>query len=135
VRNHTKTAPDHVLVQGILESGALASISFRTVASTVDNVGIRWLISGAEGEIEVTTPQMLWQIRSPGWTLKIKNGMGEAKDVEFGIPKENHSGSFLGINTARLYEAYANKETEKYADFKGGLATHCALQKILQASK
>jgi hypothetical protein len=79
VHNHTKTAPDHVLVQGILESGALASISFRTVASTVDNVGIRWLISGAEGEIEVTTPQMSWQIRSPGWNLKIKNGMGEAK--------------------------------------------------------
>jgi hypothetical protein len=43
---------------------------------------------------------------------------GRLKDVEFSIPKENHSGSFLGINTARLYEAYANKETEKYADLR-----------------
>lgn len=135
VHDHLKTAPDHVFVQGILESGALASISFRTVASTVDNVGIRWLISGTKGEIEVTTPQMLWQIRSEGWTLKIKNGTEDAKDVEFGISKEDYAESFLGINTARLYEAYADKETDKYADFEDGLATHCALQKILQSSK
>ncbi len=134
-QNHPKTAPDHILVQGVLESGALASLSFRTVPAAVDEVGIHWLISGTDGEIEVTTPQMPWQLRSPGWTLKIKNGAEEAKDVEFSIPNENHPGSFLGINTARLYEAYANKETEKYADFEDGLATHCALQKIIQASK
>jgi predicted dehydrogenase len=135
IHNHPKTAPDHVFVQGILESGALASLSFRTVNSTIDGVGIRWLISGTEGEIEITTPEMLWQLRVPGWTLKIKKGKGETKDVEFSIPEENYPGSFLGINTARLYEAYANQETDKFADFKGGLATHYALQRILRASK
>jgi hypothetical protein len=55
--------------------------------------------------------------------------------VEFSIPEENYPGSFLGINTARLYEAYENRETDMYADFKDGLATHMALQRILLASR
>jgi predicted dehydrogenase len=135
VHDHPKTAPDHAFVQGILQSGAVASLSFRTVNFTVDGVGIRWLISGTEGEIEVTTPEMLWQLRKPGWTLKLKKGNGEAKDMELGLPDENYPGSFLGINTARLYEAYANQETDKYADFEDDLATHLTLQRILQASK
>jgi hypothetical protein len=42
----------------------------------------------------VTTPQMLWQISSPGWTLKIKNGTSGAKEIEFSLPKENYPGSF-----------------------------------------
>jgi predicted dehydrogenase len=133
--SHHKTAPDHVLVQGTLASSALASISFRTVSSTIDGVGIRWLISGTEGEIEATVLEILWQLRRPGWALKIKSGNGEAKNVEFSIPDENYPGSFIGINTARLYEAYANKETEKYADFEDGLVSLRALDSILQASK
>jgi len=42
----------------------------------------------------------------------------EAKDVEFGIPKENHSGSFLGINTGATYMKRTQiKKTEKYGGF------------------
>jgi hypothetical protein len=89
VHDHPKAAPDRILVQGILESGAPASISFRTVNSTIYGVGICWIISETEGEIEVTTPEMLGQLRRPGWTLKIKNGNGEAKDGEFSIPEED----------------------------------------------
>jgi hypothetical protein len=40
VHDHLKTATDHVLIQGALKSGALASISFRTVTSAVDSIGI-----------------------------------------------------------------------------------------------
>lgn len=71
-------------------------LSFGTVDSTIDSVGIRWLISGTEGEIKIKTPEMLWQLRQPGWALKIKKGNGKAKDVEFSIPEENYPGSFLG---------------------------------------
>ena len=54
---HPKTAPDHILVQGELANGALASISFRKARKPVDALGLRWLITGTKGELEVTFPE------------------------------------------------------------------------------
>ncbi|EHK47069.1 hypothetical protein TRIATDRAFT_177332, partial [Trichoderma atroviride IMI 206040] len=48
-----RKAPDHMFVQGVLNSGALASVNYRR---TTDIVGktTRWIITGTEGEIEFT---------------------------------------------------------------------------------
>jgi hypothetical protein len=62
--NYHKTTPNHLLVQGMLSSGALASIAYRTVpdSPTTDGVGIRWIMTGSDGEIEITTPEIQWQM-------------------------------------------------------------------------
>jgi hypothetical protein len=51
---HPKTTPDQIFIQGTLESGAVVSINYRDVPSgkTVHELGIRWIITGTEGEIE-----------------------------------------------------------------------------------
>jgi predicted dehydrogenase len=134
--NHPKTAPDHILVQGTLVSDALASISFRTVSTTSDGVSVSWLISGTEGELEVIMPESMWQVGHPRTTFKVNRGTGGVEDVDLGVAKGvDPDVPFIGKNTARLYEAFAKKEKEKYADFEDGLATHQALDRILQASK
>jgi hypothetical protein len=52
-----KTTSDTAFLQGKLASGAVASINFRhAFGDAVDNVRLRWLITGTEGEIEVTDP-------------------------------------------------------------------------------
>lgn len=56
-----RTSPDEIFVQGKLESGAVAAINFRRIPfgnKTVDNVGVRWVITGTEGEIELTTQEI-----------------------------------------------------------------------------
>ena len=55
-----KDAPDEIFVQGKLNSGAVVSANFRRIPfglRTVDNNGLRWVITGTEGEIELTTPE------------------------------------------------------------------------------
>ncbi|KKO99481.1 oxidoreductase family protein [Trichoderma harzianum] len=49
-----RTAPDHFFVQGKLETGAIANVAFRKVDKTVDGKGLKWLISGTKGEIELS---------------------------------------------------------------------------------
>jgi hypothetical protein len=79
------TSPDHILVQGVLASGAVASFAFRKPPSTaVDDVGFRWLITGTKGEIEVTVPEMNWQFADPRMKLRIKKvGEETAREVDY----------------------------------------------------
>jgi hypothetical protein len=52
-----KTSPDQIVVSGTLESGALASLSYRMAPGFgVDGVGVRWIITGTKAEIEVLVP-------------------------------------------------------------------------------
>ena len=56
-----KTAPNEIFLQGILQSGAVVSVNFRNVPfgnKTIDDKGVRWTITGTEGEIEITTPEV-----------------------------------------------------------------------------
>lgn len=59
---HPKTTPDEVFVQGILKSGAVVSTNYRQIPAktTVTRTGIRWIITGTQGEIELTTPELQW---------------------------------------------------------------------------
>jgi hypothetical protein len=71
---HPRTAPDHIAVQGALKSGAVASLAYRTVKSTIDGIGINWLISGTNGEIQITTSEAQWQMSDPKRKLRLKIG-------------------------------------------------------------
>jgi predicted dehydrogenase len=135
---YKKNVPDHVLVQGTLESGAVASIAYRFVHmnAAIGEVGIRWIISGTDGEIEITTDQSQWQIFSPKSKLRIKLNGQETEEVT--LPNA-HSGyaekvSDLCVNTANILDAFAKGDTTRYADFESALKTHRLLDRIVEKS-
>lgn len=135
VQEHPKNTPDHILVQGILkQSGAVASICYRSVPSTADGVGLRWLITGTKGEIEVTLPEAQWQMSDPRRKLHLKIGKNEAIDVQFQNHEDKTGFERLGINVAGLYEAFLRDDQSHYATFDSALKTHELLDEILEKS-
>ncbi len=131
--NHPKTTPDHVLVQGTLSSGAVVSLTYRTIPDPdqpIDEVGIRWLITGDEGEIELCTPVGQWQVAGDGMVLKAR--LGKGKEVE--IIELEETGGYSG-NTGRQYDAFLKEEREKFPDFGDAMETHRLLEKIKKGAK
>jgi len=140
--NHPKTAPDHIAVLGTLKSGAPATLTYRTVTGkTIDGVGIRWLITGTEGEIEVTIGEVQFQIENPGTTLRVKRGKEgqvETVDLEGGVDGEDKLIKEMGWsarNTARLYEAFVEGNGDRFADFEGAVEMHKLFDLIKEAAK
>ncbi|SPO05380.1 related to dehydrogenases and related proteins [Cephalotrichum gorgonifer] len=135
---YKKTAPDDIFVQGILESGALASINFfKSETPVSDKRSFVWRITGTEGEIELASPEMVWQIGNPAARITIRVGKsGEPQEVELDSqdPAISAGVPFMGQNTALVYDAYAKGDTSRYATFEQATQTHRLLQKILVAS-
>lgn len=133
---YPKTAPDHVLVQGQLQNtGAPASISFRTTKSKED-IGIRWIISGSKGEIEITSGRGQWQIDSADKKLRVRLNDGEVRDVEVTTADLGVAAgiSDKAVNTALILDAFAKGETAGFADFAAALKNHKLLDQILNQS-
>lgn len=129
--NFDITAPDTILIQGVLESGALASVAMRTSADSVDNTGFRWIISGTKGELELTSDPGIFHWGPTGLKLKVREFGGEAKEIDFdpGEPEHLSQMSYSGQNVARVYEAFAKGEEDGYATLDDALKVHEALEK------
>lgn len=132
---YPKTSPDQILVQGVLESDAVVSISLRNPKADVDGVSFRWIISGTEGEMEVIIPQSNWQFGNPKRTLKLRIGTDEAQNVDF-LSNDELEGKVPAVaaNIARQYRAFAKGDTEVVATFESALKTHRLLDRILEAA-
>jgi predicted dehydrogenase len=134
---YPRTSPDHILVQGTLSSGAVASITFRKPLSAVDNTGFRWLITGTKGEIEVTTKETMWQMADPSMKLRVKVGReDDAREVDYKDDVDDRFSSLdvVALNTARLYAAFAKGDDLHYATFESALETHRLLQRIAESA-
>ncbi|KAM0463228.1 hypothetical protein ACHAPV_003356 [Trichoderma viride] len=126
-----RTAPDHILVQGALESGAMVSISTRTPPQPIDGHSLRWLITGSEGELELTTSGRGYQVGSNPRTLRLVTKDGETRTIDWEQDEPSHIKDVAppGVNTARLFEAYAlNKDC--YSDFEKAVKLHRLLDRI-----
>ncbi|KAI1754064.1 oxidoreductase [Xylaria castorea] len=137
---YPKTSPDQVLVQGVLESDAVASIQVRKPKNEVDSVGFRWLISGTEGELEIIFPHTEmssnWQFGDPKRTLRLRVGNDEAQNVDF-LANDEFEGKvpMLAANVARQYRAFAKGgEQEAVATFESALRSHRLLDRIIKAA-
>lgn len=131
----TKTAPDHIFVHGTLKSGTFVSVNYRTPNSnTVSGTGVRWTITGTEGEIEITTPETSWQSRGPGRKIRLKDRKSaEVQEVDFRDPYEPLYVSAMDIpatNPARVYEALTKENKSRYATFEDAVETHRVLDGI-----
>lgn len=135
---YQRTSPDHFLVQGTLSNGAVASLIFRKPPSAVDDIGVRWIISGTKGEIEVTTKEAQWQMADPGMKLRVKIGKdGEAHEVDYKGDVDDRLSSLdsVALNTARSYVAFAENDQTRYATFESALKTHRLLERVAESAK
>ncbi|KAL7946807.1 hypothetical protein V8C42DRAFT_343728 [Trichoderma barbatum] len=129
--NFDITAPDTILLQGVLESGAVASVTMRTCTEPVDNTGFRWIISGTKGELELTCDPGIFHWGLTGLKLKLREFGGEAKEIDFNPGESEHVSQvpYSGQNVARVYEAFAKGEEDGYATLDDALKVHRALEK------
>jgi predicted dehydrogenase len=134
---HPRTSPDHLVVQGMSTSGAMASISFRSVASPTGNVGFHWVITGTAGEILIESPEWFWAFDQGKASLKIRRGTATEDEV---IDFVDTSGLASEIpypmtNVGRIYDAIAGGSFDRVATFESVLETQKLLDRILKASK
>ncbi|KAB5536304.1 putative oxidoreductase [Coniochaeta sp. 2T2.1] len=134
---YPRTTPDHILVQGTLNSGAVASIIFRKPKAAVDNVGFRWIITGTKGEIEVTTKETQWQMADPSFKLRVKVGKEpEAREVDYTDDGDARLSGLeaIALNTARSYAAFVEKDESRYATFESATKTQRLLNRIAESA-
>ncbi|RDW91640.1 hypothetical protein BP5796_02805 [Coleophoma crateriformis] len=113
---YPRTSPDQVLLQGILKSGAVDSVSARmSNIMTVDSIGYRWILTGTEGEIEVIAPYAQWQGSPAGKKIKVFPDFGK--------------------NVAAVYRAFAEGRKEDYADFAEAMVLHRLLDNYAAAAE
>jgi predicted dehydrogenase len=123
--NVTKSAPDQIMMHGILNSGAVVSLHLR--GGTSIDKGLRWMIYGEKGEIEITGWAALLHVNVPGvtWAVKVSNANGE-------ITRSEDVGDVEGQPAVgRIYDAFAEGNKDGYADFEDGVVMH----RIIQAMK
>ncbi|KAL6834572.1 NAD(P)-binding protein [Trichoderma camerunense] len=120
-----------------LETGAIANVAFRKVDKTVDGKGLKWLISGTKGEIELSMDGPMLQMDLEKKHLRLVIGReGKVQDIDYNDsdePKHIRNVAPPGTNTARIFEGFANKTTT-VASFEEALKIHKLLDKIAEAS-
>lgn len=116
----------------------MASIAVRWAdyQGAVDDVGFRWIITGTEGEIEVTTNQVPWQQNSSKRKLKLKLKGSASEEVDFASADADFVKHIpeIGVNTGRILDAFAKGDKSRYADFDSALETHKLLDEIIRQS-
>ena len=127
------TAPECIFVQGVLESGAAASIIVRSTPASADEAGFRWIISGSEGEIVFTSPAGGYvQGPMPDAKVLLRKWKGETEEVNWKKDEPAHVTNVLeyAINTARLYEAFATGDEDGYASIESARKVHHLIERV-----
>lgn len=130
-----KTSPDHILVQGIAGDGVVSSFVFRKSREPVDGTGIRWIITGTNGEVCITGPDG-WQMLDKELQVELKV-VGEAAQI---IDVNSHRAPAVetlpsvAANVASMYAAFAKRNESEYATFESAARTHGLLDRIKAAT-
>lgn len=130
------TAPDQVLVNGLLSSQAPFSIHYRG-GSPRDEIGLVWEINGTEGDIRVTASNGHAQMVQ----LSLAGGRGEGKTLQpLDVPDAFYEGLMPGPipgNVARLYARMAHDlrhGTQTAPSFADAVELHRLISVIEDAS-
>jgi predicted dehydrogenase len=131
------SAPDQVLVSGVLASGAPISIHYRG-GSARDGNGLLWEINGTEGDIRVSGPSghvQMVQLYLHG----AQNGEKVFRPLE--VPASYRAGfppDVVPGNVARLYARMARdlrEGTRSAPNFEDGVAVHRVIAAIGSAAE
>ncbi|MCJ1385009.1 transcription regulator gal80 [Xylographa soralifera] len=134
VETISKDTPDQVLLQGRLDSGALLSYHLRGGDPFPDEKGLMWSIYGEKGEIQITHPSWMLDIRHDGFSIKLHEfGQKDAQDLELAV--DDMSGlPHPAQNVGRIYEAYAKGEAGSYPDWELGMKRHELIDEMWRRS-
>ena len=131
------SAPDQVLVSGVLASGAPVSIHYRGGAAR-DGDGLFWEINGTEGDIRVSGPSGHTQMVG----LSLTGARGEEKAFRpLEVPASYRSGWPEDVepgNVARLYAGMAcdlRDGTRTAPSFEDAVAVHRIIAAIEKAAE
>ncbi|KAF2191551.1 NAD(P)-binding protein [Zopfia rhizophila CBS 207.26] len=134
-----RTAPDMILVQGKLVGGVVAGLHFSTGAGQTDADGrnLRWIISGTEGDIQVTQTQGPL-LRDFSVEIKAVRG-GETEKFAVDWEEKGEYGMFgehvMLATPGRHYKAIAEGAQDGIVSFKDGLRRHEMLEQIVAGGK
>lgn len=129
--NYPKTAPDHILVQGVTDQGVISSITFRRSTGVVDDAAIRWVIAGTKGEISLTASDK-WQLSDKEMELQVRITGEPIRNINlesYRIAAADHVPS-IAANVASLYAGFADGNRSKYATFESAAKTMRLLDRI-----
>lgn len=131
------TAPDQVLVSGVLAGGAPVSIHYRGGAAR-DGEGLLWEINGTEGDIPISGPSGHTQMVR----LSLEGARGEERAFRpLEVPASYHSGWPSDVesgNVARLYARMARDlrdGTRTAPSFEDAVALHRIIGAIEKAAE
>ncbi|KAF2660362.1 NAD(P)-binding protein [Lophiostoma macrostomum CBS 122681] len=129
-----RTAPDEMALQGRLDSGAVASVHFRSGPTDADGNILRWIIVGSQGLIEVTQKSGQF-MRGTSVAIKVVKD-GDVTDVKVDWDLEGEFkmyGEAVGLTTpARNYKAFAEEDHYAITDFQHAVKRHKMLDQIIK---
>ncbi|HEV2507417.1 MAG TPA: Gfo/Idh/MocA family oxidoreductase [Mesorhizobium sp.] len=131
------SAPDQILVSGVMASGAPISIHYRGGPAR-DGNGLLWEIHGTEGDIRITGPSGHTQMVQ----LTLKGARGDDKVFRpLEVPASYHAGWPMEVepgNVARLYAQMADdlrNDTRNAPSFDDAVAVHRIIAAIEEAAE
>lgn len=134
---HEATAPEFVAIQGILESGALASITLQCTPATAVEPTYRWVVTGSEGELQFTHDSRGFIQGDPSLSkLFLKKWKDDLESVDVSRDEPEHVSSMPlhAINTARLYEALATGDAEGVPTLEAARKVHHFIERVKEVA-
>lgn len=151
-----KDTPDQILVQGVLKSGATASIHIRgeQLTDISREESFKWEIHGSKGDIIIkAVPGFFGSV-----VQQAQNGFSQLNKLSIKMSQLDESGNSRGIqdftldynpvvdNLKKFYEAFAKEEkgkyvspqlgkTEGFTTFEDAVIRHRELEAIVKASQ
>lgn len=124
-----KTTPDHLLIQGVLDSGAVFSASLRGGMPFKGLPALQWFIDGEKGEIKIEGPSPFIGIASITSFELHDFDTNEVEDIPF------TEGAFAEMdpkprNVGRIYEAIAAGDRRVLCDFEAAVRRHEFIEKV-----
>lgn len=133
-RTVQRTAPDDILLHGVLTNGAAASLHIRSGEKDADGNMLRWIITGSEGLIEVTQKAgQFVRDKSVQITL-VQNEEKTVVEMDWDTEGEFQMFGDLVVFTTpgRNYKAIAEKNGRAIADFEHAAKRHKMIDEIVK---
>lgn len=127
-----KDCPDNIHLQGRFSDGTLLTYQLRAGPAFPGEPGCRWLINGTKGDILITNPRGVFDIEHEGIKIQYRKS-GENTAEEVMLEEDEVSGlQHPAQNVGRIYEAFANREVGRYADWKTAMRRHRLIDEMFE---
>ncbi|KAL9555990.1 hypothetical protein MBANPS3_002104 [Mucor bainieri] len=139
-----KDTPDQVLVQGLLQSGATASVHIQSVQSSelTKEKGFRWEIRGSKGDIVLSSTSLMGEKEQVSIQISRLDDDGNAQPVEdLSVEYDPIAGnlkSFYQDYAEAIKSQYVQPQLNKFTGFTtfdDAVIRHRQIEAILRSSK